>query len=187
MSLIAITRKERKPVSAQLQSIATILAIVAAVVVPQVFHQIGVISGAGKAPGVAFSPMHLPIIIVGLLAGPYAGAIAGLGGPVAAFALSGMPTAAQLPFMMVELLGYGLTAGLLRQERLPLLLKVVVAQVMGRVLRMVAVFVAFYILGDTHQQLFRVWTSIPASLPGIVLQWTCIPLFVYWIENQKRS
>jgi hypothetical protein len=36
--------------------------------VPQVFHWFGKVSGAGTAPGIAFSPMRFPIIIA-MLAG----------------------------------------------------------------------------------------------------------------------
>ena len=60
------------------QMIAAVLAIVAAVALPQVFHFIGAISGSGTVPGSVFSPMHLPVILVGLLAGPLAGGLAGL-------------------------------------------------------------------------------------------------------------
>ena len=41
-------------------------------VLPQAFHVFG------QGVGMAFLPMHLPIILAGLLAGPYVGAIAGL-------------------------------------------------------------------------------------------------------------
>lgn len=187
MTMANAIQIERRPVSVKIQTVATVAAIVAAVVVPQFFHWLGTVSGAGKAPGVAFSPMHLPIIIVGLLAGWKAGAIAGLLGPVAAFALSGMPTAAQLPFMMIELFGYGAAAGLLRDVKMPLILKVLLAQIAGRVLRMAAVAIAIYAMGNESQKLFRVWTSIPSCLPRIVLQWTLIPLLVYWVENRKEN
>lgn len=115
MSTITVEKAERKPrLSIQRQSLATALAIIGAVAVPQLFHAVGAVSGLGTALGVAFLPMHLPVILVGLLAGPYAGAVSGLLGPVAGFVLSGMPGPMKLPFMMVELCAYGLIAGLLR-------------------------------------------------------------------------
>ena len=76
--------------------------------------------------GVAFLPMHLPIIFVGLIAGPAVGAIAGAAAPLVSFLLSGMPMLAMLPLMMVELCAYGLVAGLLRGIKLPSLAKVVI-------------------------------------------------------------
>lgn len=52
-----------------------LLAVLAAVAVTQVFHLLGAASGLGTALGEAFLPMHLPVILVGLLAGPYEGGL----------------------------------------------------------------------------------------------------------------
>ena len=49
---------------------ATVLAVIAAVVLPQVFHSVGIVSGTGPALGQSFLPMHLPILIAALIAGP---------------------------------------------------------------------------------------------------------------------
>lgn len=185
--MTAISVQRQKPLSVKAQTAATFLAIAAAVILPQFFHWLGIVSGAGKAPGVAFSPMHLPIILVGFLAGPYAGAISGLLGPVAAHLLSGMPNSAQLPFMMVELLGYGLSAGLLRNVRLPLALNTLLSMIAGRVLRMLACVFAFYLLGNERMLPLGIWRSVPPCLPGIALQITLIPLAVYWVRNKTDS
>ena len=92
MSTTAVLKNESKPrLSLKVQVIATIAAIAGAVILPQVFHLLGAISGLGSALGETFLPMHFPIILVGLLAGPYAGAISGVFGPLLSFALSGMP------------------------------------------------------------------------------------------------
>ena len=183
----SLSIQERKPLSISAQAAATAIAIVAAVVVPQFFHWLGIVSGAGKAPGVAFSPMHLPIIIVGFLAGPYAGAISGLLGPVVAHYLSGMPNAMQLPFMMIELAGYGLSAGLLRSIRMPLVVKTLLALIAGRVFRMIACIIAFYLLGNEKMRPLGIWMSIPRVLPGIVLQLVLIPLIVFRVENRGKE
>ena len=172
--------------SVSMQAMLTVVTIVAAVVVPQAFHWIGIVSGSGTAPGIAFSPMHFPIIIAGLLAGPYVGAIAGLLGPVVSHFISSMPSGVQLPLMMIELLGYGLSAGLLRNVKMPTILKTVIVMLAGRVLRMLACMVVFYILGNTKVAPFGIWLSIPSCLPGIVLQLVLIPLFVYRVENAKK-
>lgn len=185
--MTALRIERRAPLSMKAQTVATVLAVVAAVVVPQWFHWLGMVSGAGKAPGVAFSPMHLPVILVGFLAGPIAGAVSGLLGPVAAHLFSGMPTAAQLPFMMIELFGYGLSAGLLRTVRVPLAVSTVLSLLCGRVLRMIACAVAFYALGNETVSPLGIWRSVPSCLPGIVLQLTFVPLVVYWAEHRNRE
>ncbi len=183
----AIKTAERPRLSVKVQTIATLAAIVGAVAVPQVFHLLGAASGLGTSLGEAFLPMHLPIILVGLLAGPYAGAIAGLLGPLASFALSGMPGIVMLPFMMIELCGYGLSAGLLRNTKLPTFGKVVIAQIAGRAVRAVAILAAVYLLGNESVRVASIWTSIATGLFGIALQWALLPLIVYRVENLKKE
>ena len=77
MSVRALHRTDLPKLSLSTKAAATVLAIVAAVALPQLFHVIGAVSGQGTMLGVAFLPMHLPIIFVGLIAGPAVGAIAG--------------------------------------------------------------------------------------------------------------
>lgn len=131
--------------------------------------------------------MHLPIILVGLLAGPYAGAISGLLGPLMSFALSGMPGAVMLPFMMIELCVYGLSAGLLRNVKIPTIGKVLAVQVAGRAIRAAAILIAVYAFGNDSIKVAAIWNSISAGIFGLVLQWTLLPLIIYRVENIKNK
>ena len=131
-------------------------------------------------------PMHLPIILVGLLAGPYAGAISGLLGPVASFALSGMPSLAMLPFMMVELCSYGLISGLLRNANIPTVAKVLIVQLGGRLVRAAAILIAVFGIGSRSIGVAAIWTSTLTGIFGIALQLTLIPLTVYRLENLRK-
>ena len=180
-----MTSTYAKPkLSVKVQTLATVGAIAGAVILPQFFHLMGAVSGLGTALGDAFLPMHLPIILAGLLAGPYVGAIAGVLSPLISFALTGMPTAAMLPFMMIELFVYGLTSGLLRNAKLPTIAKVVIAQIAGRAIRAIAILIAVYAFGHTAIPVPVIWNSIVTGLFGIVLQWALIPLCVYRVENR---
>lgn len=181
---VSLRRTDLPRLSVSVKAAATVLAIVAAVALPQLFHVIGAVSGRGTALGVAFLPMHLPIIFVGLIAGPAVGAIAGAAAPLASFLLSGMPMLAVLPFMMIELCAYGLVvAGLLREIKLPSLVKVVIAQLAGRVVLTVATAVAVFAFGSGNS-IAATWTSdLAAGLPGLALQWALIPLAAYWTES----
>lgn len=62
MSVRALRRADLPKLSLSIKAAATVLAIVAAVALPQLFHVIGAVSGQGTMLGVAFLPMHLPII-----------------------------------------------------------------------------------------------------------------------------
>lgn len=179
--------RTKPKVSVKVQTLATVGALAAAVALPQVFHAVGAVSGLGTALGETFLPMHLPILLVGLTAGPAAGAISGVLAPLVSFALSGMPTAAMLPFMMIELLCYGLFAGLMRTARIPSLGKVVLAQIGGRAVRAAAILIAFYGLGSTAIPVAIIWRSIATRLPGLLLQWALLPLLLYWIENRSHK
>ncbi len=180
MSVLIHTKQKR---SVKMQSLAAVTAVVAAVALPQVFHLLGAVSGLGTALGETFLPMHLPILFVGLLAGPYAGAVAGLLSPLLSFALTGMPTGAMLPFMMIELCVYGLTSGLLCNVKLPTIGKVLCAQVAGRAVRAVAILLAVYAFGSYAVPVAVIWKSITAGIFGLVLQWVLLPLLLYRIEH----
>lgn len=188
MTSISITKTTTsKKLSVKTQTLATVAAIVAAVAVPQFFHVLGAVSGLGTSIGETFLPMHLPILLVGLLAGPYAGFISGVFGPLTSFALSGMPGTAMLPFMMIELAVYGLTAGLLRNVKLNAFTKVLIAQVAGRLVRAVAIVFSVTVLGNELIPTAIIWNSIVKGLPGLLLQWSLLPLLVFWVENRKKN
>lgn len=185
--MILAEKKNAVHVSLKLQTLWAAAAVAGAVLLPQVFHAIGAASGVGAALGEAFLPMHLPVILVGLLAGPFAGALSGILAPIVSFALSGMPGMAILPFMMIELSVYGCTAGMLKNVNMPSVLKVLSVQVLGRSVRAAAIVLAFYAFGSTAIPVSIIWTSILTGLPGIILQLTLLPLFVYWAENRGQN
>ncbi|MBR5273200.1 MAG: ECF transporter S component [Clostridia bacterium] len=179
--------KKRKKLSVKVQMLATFAAIVAAVALPQIFHVMGSVSGIGTALGETFLPMHLPIILVGLLAGRYAGAVAGFIAPLVSFALTGMPKAAMLPFVVIELCVYGLCAGVLRDVKMSTFFKVVITQFVGRGVRAVAILIATYVFSSSAVPVSVIWNSIVVGLFGLVLQWALIPLVVYRVENLKNN
>ena len=182
---VKTTAKPRLSVKAQ--TLAAILAIAGAVALPQLFHVMGAVSGLGTKLGETFLPMHLTIFLAGFLAGPCAGAAAGLLAPLVNFALTGMPTSAMLPFMMIELCAYGLFAGLLKTVNLPVTVKVLAVQIAGRLVRGAAIALSVYAFGNTAVPVSVIWTSIAAGVFGIVLQLVLIPLILYRVENTGRN
>jgi len=168
------------------KSLVTLAAILCAVALPQVFHAVGAISGLGGNIGAAFLPMHIPVFIAAFLAGPVVGVLAGLISPLLSHGISGMPTVALLPFMTIELMGFGLMAGLLHKNKLPVILNLIIAQLAGRALRSVAVLTAVFALGSQAVALDSIWNTIIIGLPGIMLQWALIPLFIYRLKGQKK-
>ena len=64
-------------------------------VLPQAFHVFG------QGVGMAFLPMHLPVMIAGILLGPCYGGLIGLIVPLVSSMLTGMPPVPKLYFMLV--------------------------------------------------------------------------------------
>ena len=138
----------------------------------------------GQVPqiGGMLLPMHLPVLLAGMLWGRWAGFTCGLVSPIVSFALTGMPGAALLPFMMVELAAYGLTAGLLRRKQCPAFVKVLLVQVAGRLARAAALAVAVYGFSFDRLPISLIWTSIYVGLAGILIQWAILP----WMWRRVR-
>ena len=103
----------RSGLSAVRQLLAALFAAAAAVALPQLIHLISGAAGHGTMLGEMLLPMHLPVIAVGLVAGPLAGVVSGLAAPIVSYLLCGMPLAVMVPFIAIELCTYGLLAGLL--------------------------------------------------------------------------
>ena len=173
--------------SLKAKTMATIVALVAAVALPQFLHTIGLITGKGSALGEILLPMHLPILLVGLFAGPYAGFIAGVLAPIISYLLTGMPAMAMLPFITIEVAVYGFSAGLFRNVKMPTFGKVLLAQILGRAVRAVAILAAVYVLGNTIIKPAIILTSIKTGFAGIVLQWILIVVVVYLVQKASEK
>lgn len=174
------------------KTLAAVLAVIAAVALPQLVHLVGHVSGLGSALGETFLPMHLAIFLVGYFAGPWAGLAAGALSPAVSFGLTSlwndpMPAAAMLPFMMIELMVYGLTTGLFSQylAKVPTLVALFAAQVAGRAVRALALTIGVYAFGSPVN-ISVIWTSLLPGLPGLILQWVIVPLAVYWVAQRTK-
>ncbi|MCM1322302.1 MAG: hypothetical protein NC041_07640 [Bacteroides sp.] len=168
------------------KSLVLLGGIIAAVALPQLFHFVGRISGAGTLPGVIFLPMHYGVFLAGLLGGPIIGLLAGIASPAVSMIVSGMPAAHTLPFMTIELAGYGFVSGFLAEKEMPVFLKVLAAQIAGRILRALAVLAAVYLFHADNVSLASLRSMLLPALPGILIQWAVIPLIMYRIEHGLR-
>ena len=180
-----MTKVLNKP-TIKIKTLITVSAIALSVALPQLFHFIGFLSGTGAAAGAAFLPMHLPVLLAAFIGGPVVGFIAGIASPLISFLISGMPAAALLPFILMELSAYGIAGGFLSKNRIPDFGKLLLAQVAGRIIRIGAVLCAFYLFGMQSVQVSQIWTIIITGLPGILLQWAFIPLILYRLRGIKK-
>lgn len=154
------------------------LLLAAGILLPQVFHMIG-----GQAMGGILLPMHLPVFIAGLLLGPFYGCAIGIITPIISFFVTGMPPAGKLPFMLIELLTYGLAAGLLRKKNVNIYVSLILAQIAGRVANALALVFATYVLQLNVPAVITVGTAIVTGIPGLILQLVLVPAVVILIER----
>ncbi len=165
-----------------MQTLSAIIAIICAVVLPQIIHTIGLLSGSNSALGEILLPMHLPIIVVGFIAGPYAGALTGLLAPAISFGLTAMPGQLMLPFITIEMTCYGLAAGLIRNANFNSLIKVLIVQIVGRTVRAVAILAGFYLFAGVVAPKI-ILTSIAVGFVGILIQWIVVPNIIKSISK----
>ena len=152
-------------------------------VFPILFHTIGL--------GTIFSPMHLPVLLCGLLCGwPY-GAFCGLAGPALSSILSGMPSPAMLVSMMPELCVYGLATGLGMKlirtgKTLPdLYLSLLPAMLLGRIAGGVAQAAVY--LSSARSYSIALWAGayIVGTLPGAVMQLVVLPALIWGLTRAR--
>ena len=152
-------------------------------VLPPAFHAL--------ALGSLFSPMHLPVLLCGLLCGwPY-GAFCGVAGPLISSLLSGMPGPAMLVHMVPELCAYGLAAGLgmklIRTGKTvaDIYLSLLPAMVLGRIVGGVAQ--ALFYLSNAQGYSLAMWAGayIVGTLPGVILQLVVLPALVWGLTRAR--
>ena len=151
------------------------------VVLPLAFHAI-------PNAGVVFSPMHIPVLLCGLVCGwPY-GFVCGLLGPLLSSVITGMPPAAVLPSMMVECGTYGLITGLMmrfirtKSATADLYISMITAMALGRT---VAGLAKSLIFSPGTAPFAWVTTSLVAGIPGIVLQLVLMPLIILALTHAR--
>lgn len=145
-------------------------------VLPVAFH--------ATALGSVLSPMHIPVLLCGLICGGWYGAVCGLIGPVLSSVLSGMPPVMSLIFMVPELVVYGLVSGLcvkfVRTGKTvaDLYIALVAAMLLGRVVGGIAK--ALFFLGTGKSFGIAAWATgyFVTSAPGIVAHLVLIPPLV---------
>lgn len=92
-----------------LNIVTTAMLSAVAIVMSSMMHHL-----AGYQLAILFSPMHFPVLLMGILCGPILGLIGGMLTPVVSFLMSGGPAYTTLVPMIFELAMYGFLTGLLR-------------------------------------------------------------------------
>lgn len=161
----------------------TAVCIALCCVLPTLFHSIGL--------GTAFSPIHIPVLLCGIVCGGSYGLICGLVGPILSSVITGMPGAAMLVSMVPELIAYGLAAGLIMgfvhtgKLYADLYLSLGTAMILGRVIGGIAK--ALFYMGTGEAFTLTLWASsyFITTLPGIICHLILIPVLVVMLMKAR--
>lgn len=155
------------------QSIITAVCIALCVVLPMVFHSI-------PQAGTIYCPMHIPILICGLVCNWQYSIICGIVGPIMSSIVTGMPNAVDLPAMMFELVAYGVICSILmkfiytKKIYFDLYISLIVAMIFGRVC---AGFVKAFIFARGAVTIKTLATAyFITCIPGVIVQLIIIPI-----------
>lgn len=154
-------------------------------VLPVALHSFGL--------GSILSPMHIPVLLCGLVCGGFYGVFCGIAGPIVSSILSGMPPVTMLFSMIPELVVYGLVTGLLMKKvrtgrLLPdVYISMAAAMVLGRIVGGIAkaLFIAINASGDAFTLGLWATSYFVGTLPGIVVHLILIPLLVTVLMKTK--
>ena len=78
-------------------------------------------------------------------------------------------------------------AGILGNVRFPTIIKVLIAQLVGRIAKSIAILFSICLLGNEVINVSVIWSTVLAGLPGMLLQLVIIPLLVFRVENRKQN
>ncbi len=152
--------------SKKLVTAATCLAL--GVLLPIIFHSV-----PGFGP--TFLPMHLPVLLCGMLTNWQLGLLCGVATPLLSSLMTGMPPfpVIGLP-MCFELATYGIVIALLVKRNAQLAL--VSAMVAGRVVSALAQLLIWGLGGKAFALPAFLTASFVTALPGIAIQLALLPL-----------
>lgn len=141
--------------------------------------------------GVSLSPMHIPVLLCGLLCGGSYGAFCGIAGPLLSSLVSGMPGVTGLVTMIPELAVYGLSAGLLmklvrtKNAYADTYISLAAAMLIGRIAGGIAsyIFYTFFVPGGSFTVALWAANYFVAAVPGIVCHLIVVPILVFTLTK----
>ena len=146
------------------------------IALPRIFHVL-----LGSNAGAIFLPMHIAVLIAALTFGIVSSSIVAGSSIVFSYLLTGMPSLARLPYMLIELIIYAVLLSVLKKKFNPYI-SLIATIILGRVLYAGVLFVAINWLGLPTYGI-SVIESIITGLPGILVQLICVPFIAKKIKK----
>ena len=121
--------------------IGTVFMSAIGIALPRIFHLL-----AGSTAGATFLPMHFMVLIAALTFGMTSASIVAASSVIVSYLLTGMPSLARLPYMVIELVIYASLLSIL-PKKYNLYVSLIATIVLGRILYAGVLFVAVYEIG----------------------------------------
>ena len=158
------------------------LLIALGLVLPMAFHLF-------NAGGPVFLPMHIPVLLGGMILSPIFALLVGVLTPIVSNLLTSMPPLMpMLPIMIVELGLYGLIASILRKKlNLYVFISLIVSMIRGRIGPGLVVYVMTSVFDvQFAPPIAFVIGGLSKGIPGIIIQLIFIPIIVKALEKSMR-
>ena len=160
-----------------------------AIVLSSMLHHL-----VGFKLAILFSPMHFPVLLMGILCGPWLGLIGGMLTPVVSFLMSGGPAYTTLVPMIFELAMYGFLTGMLRRvflknpktNRFASVIALVLAMIGGRLLNAVVGAIIYAVSGEMNFFVAlgtKLAGNFTSTWAGIIVQLILIPAILFALQR----
>ena len=156
------------------------LFVAVGILLPVVFHMFGL--------GSIFLPMHIPVLVAGMVISWLYAAVVGALTPVLSSVITGMPPAfPTMPMMVFELAAYGMFSSLLyRRFKLNIYLALLGSMVAGRIVAGIAVWIlANFFAASLPGPAAFIAGAVLKGMPGIIIQVVLVPAVVMFLERNS--
>lgn len=159
--------------------IGTLLLSGLGVALPRIFHIL-----AGTSAGATFLPMHIAVLLAAMIFGVLSGSVVAGISIVCSYLLTGMPSAARLPYMAIELVIYAVLLGLLN-KKYNSYVSLILTMVIGRILYSGVLFFAaeVFMLNSYGTPLLE---SVKVGMPGLAIQLLFVPVIAKFIHERIK-
>ena len=147
-------------------------------ILPVAFHTFSI-------SGSIFLPMHIPVLLTGLVCGWNYGLIAGIIVPILSSIMTGMPPIYPVAIAMAfELATYGTVIGLV-SKKTNAFISLVVAMLSGRAVLGIANVVLLGMTGKNYALSMFISGAFVTALPGIIIQLILVPSIYGLLQKSK--
>ncbi|MDP4152789.1 MAG: ECF transporter S component [Bacillota bacterium] len=148
------------------------------ILLPMAFHAV-------KDAGRIFLPMHIPVLICGMVCGYKFGGLCGLVTPILSSLLTGMPPIYPAGVSMaLELSTYGIVSGFMR-KKFNVYVSLIAAMLAGRAVSGVSNAVFMGMSGKEYGFISFLSGAFIIAIPGIIITLIIVPLATLLIDKSK--